>query len=476
MSSGHSTQIEISGRRLTMETGRVAKQADGAVVVRYGDTVVLATVVASKSAVEGQDFFPLAVDYRERAYAGGRIPGGYFKREGRPVEKEVLTSRLIDRPLRPLFPKGFRNEIQLIALVLSADQENDPDILAMNGASAAVCVAGLPFLGPFGAVRIGLVDGQLVVNPTGREREASTLDLIVAATEESVVMVEAGALEVSETVLVDAIALGHQECRGLVRIQRALADLAGKPRWAFDAPAHQDPALEAEVRRVAGDRVRQAITIAEKGARGHALGKLAQEVVTAVDPDGVRKAKVREYLDRVEKEEVRRMVLDRGVRIDGRKAWETREISAEVSFLPRTHGSALFTRGETQALVAATLGTSPTSRRWRRSRARPSSASCSTTTSRRSAWARSAVSGAPAGGRSATARWPSDRSSPSCPPRRTFPTRSGSSRTSSNRTARRRWRRFAGPRSRSWTPGCRSRRPSPGSPWGSSKTESDSRS
>src|SRR5213593_49444 len=177
MGSGQSTQIEIGGRRLTLETGRVAKQADGSVLVRYGDTVVLATVVASRSAVEGQDFFPLSVDYRERAYAGGRIPGGFFKREGRPAEKEILTSRLIDRPLRPLFPRGFRNEIQLIALAISADHENDPGILAMNGASAAVLVAGLPFLGPFGAVRIGLVDGKLVVNPLGAQLDRSDLDL-----------------------------------------------------------------------------------------------------------------------------------------------------------------------------------------------------------------------------------------------------------------------------------------------------------
>src|SRR5215471_2255711 len=180
--AGHSTQIEIGGRRLSLETGRVARQADGAVLVRYGDSVVLATVVASKSAVEGQDFFPLTVDYRERAYAGGRIPGGFFKREGRPVEKEILTSRLIDRPLRPLFPKGFRNEIQLIALAISADQDNDPDILAMNGASAAVLVAGLPFLGPFGAVRVGHIDGRLVVNPPFVDLDRSALDLVVAAT------------------------------------------------------------------------------------------------------------------------------------------------------------------------------------------------------------------------------------------------------------------------------------------------------
>jgi polyribonucleotide nucleotidyltransferase len=357
MAAAHSTQVEIGGRRLTLETGRVAKQADGAVLVRYGDTVVLATVVASKSAVEGQDFFPLAVDYRERAYAGGRIPGGFFKREGRPAEKEILTSRLIDRPLRPLFPKGFRNEIQLIVLAISADQENDPAILAMNGASAAVAVAGVPFLGPFGAVRVGLVDGRLVVNPTFESLEESALDLVIAATDESVIMVEAGAREVPEETLVEAIALGHEECRALVRVQRALAEMAAKPRWEFDASAHQDPALEAQVREATRGRVREVVRIPEKMQRAQALTRLSQEVVTAVDPDGMRKGKVREYLDKLEKQEVRRMVLEDGVRIDGRKSTETRAISAEVSFLPRTHGSSLFTRGETQALVAATLGT-----------------------------------------------------------------------------------------------------------------------
>jgi polyribonucleotide nucleotidyltransferase len=313
--------------------------------------------VAARSATEGQDFFPLSVDYRERAYAGGRIPGGFFKREGRPAEKEILTSRLIDRPLRPLFPKGFRNEIQLIVLAISADQENDPAILAMNGASAAVLVAGVPFLGPFGAVRIGHIDGRLVVNPPFADLEQSTLDLVVAATEDSVMMVEAGAREVSEDTFIEAIALAHDECRALVRTQRALAQLAGKPRWEFDASVHQDPALEAQVRGAAGGRVRDVVRIPEKAQRAQGLTKLTQDVIAAVDPEGLRKAKVREYLDKLEKQEVRRMVLEDGVRIDGRKSTDTRAISAEVSFLPRTHGSALFTRGETQALVAATLGT-----------------------------------------------------------------------------------------------------------------------
>src|SRR5262249_19099687 len=257
----------------------------------------------------------------------------------------------------PLFPKGFKNEIQLIVLAISADQENDPGILAMNGASAAVCVAGLPFLGPFGAVRIGQIDGRLVVNPAFADLERSALDLVVAATEDSVMMVEAGAREVSEDTFIEAIALAHDECRALVRVQKALAQMAGKPRWEFDASAHQDPALEAQVREAASGRIRDVVRIPEKSQRSQGLTKLSHEVVAAVDPEGLRKAKVREYLDKLEKQEVRRMVLEDGIRIDGRKSTETRAIGAEVSFLPRTHGSALFTRGETQALVAATLGT-----------------------------------------------------------------------------------------------------------------------
>ena len=358
MAAAHSTQVEIGGRKLTLETGRVAKQADGSVLVRYGDTVVLATVVAARSATEGQDFFPLSVDYRERAYAGGRIPGGFFKREGRPAEKEILTSRLIDRPLRPLFPKGFRNEIQLIVLAISSDQENDPGILAMNGASAAVLVAGVPFLGPFGAVRIGHIDGRLVVNPPFADLERSALDLVVAATEDSVMMVEAGAREVSEDTLIEAIALAHEECRALVRAQRALAAAGGqaavgvrrlRPPGSRARGAGPRGGPAAGSVRSSGSRRRSQRAPGADEARpgGHRGGR----------PRGLRKAKVREYLDKVEKHEVRRMVLEDGVRIDGRKATETRAISAEVSFLPRTHGSALFTRGETQALVAATLGT-----------------------------------------------------------------------------------------------------------------------
>jgi polyribonucleotide nucleotidyltransferase len=353
----HSTEIEIGGRTLTLETGRVARQADGAVMVRYGGTVVLATVVATKTPLVGVDFFPLTVDYRERAYAGGRIPGGFFKREGRPVEKEILTSRLIDRPLRPLFPKSFTHEVQILDLAISGDQENDPDVLAMVGSSAALMVSGIPFNGPVGAVRVGLVDGQLVVNPIEGQRAVSSLDLVIAGTEEAVLMVEAGAKEVSEEMIVKAIALGHEQCRALAKIQKELRRVAGKPAWPLAPQAGEDPALESRIRELATAKITQALAIHEKQARAQAMNQIFEEVFQALGSDPARKGLTREAFEKVEKAEVRRMVLDKGVRVDGRKVGETRPITSEVSFLPRAHGSALFTRGETQALVAVTLGT-----------------------------------------------------------------------------------------------------------------------
>ena len=353
----HSTEIEIGGRTLSLETGRVARQADGAVMVRYGGTVVLATVVAAKTPLEGVDFFPLTVDYRERAYAGGRIPGGFFKREGRPVEKEILTSRLIDRPLRPLFPKFFKHEVQILDLVISGDQENDPDVLAMVGSSAALMISGIPFNGPVGAVRVGLADGQLVANPTEGQRAVSSLDLVIAGTEDAVLMVEAGAKEVPEEMILRAIAFGHEQCRALAKLQKDLRLVAGKPAWPVDPRAGEDPALESRARELAAAKIAQALSVHEKQARAHALNQIFEEVFQALGSDPAIKGPARDAFEKVERAEVRRMVLDKGVRVDGRSATETRPITSEVGFLPRAHGSALFTRGETQALVAVTLGT-----------------------------------------------------------------------------------------------------------------------
>jgi polyribonucleotide nucleotidyltransferase len=353
----HSMQIDIHGQPFSIETGKVAKQADGSVVVRFGDSMVLASVVAAKSAREGQDFFPLTVDYRERAYAGGRIPGGYFKREGAPVKKEVLTSRLIDRPIRPLFPDGFRNEVQVICFAISGDPQHDPDILAMNGASAALTLSGIPFSGPVGAVRVGLVDGQFVANPTTDQQAVSQLELVVAGTEDGVLMVEAGAKEVSEEKMLEAIAFGHDHCKRLARMQKDLAAKAGKATWTYDPNAGKDAALTERVKSLAAPKLAAALAIHEKHPRAEAVGRVFDEVWAALGLDETKKTAVRATFEEIESAEVRRMIVERGIRVDGRKVNEIRPIAAEVAYLPRAHGSALFTRGETQALVSATLGT-----------------------------------------------------------------------------------------------------------------------
>jgi polyribonucleotide nucleotidyltransferase len=353
----HSVQIQVNNTPLTIETGKVAKQADGAVVVRCGGTMVLSTVVATKTALEGRDFLPLTVEYREKAYAGGRIPGGFFKREGRPDEKETLTCRLIDRPLRPLFPKGFRNEIQIINLVISADSENDPDILAMIGSSAAVALSGIPFSGPVGAVRVALVDGKLVANPSYKQVADSPLELVIAGTEDAILMVESGGKEISEERMLEALAFGQEQCRAITRIQKDLLAKAAKPRWAFE-PQGADPSLESRVRELASAKVSQALSVHEKQARAQALEAIFEEVFAAVGGgDEALKSKVRDYFEKVEKTEVRRLIVEKGIRVDGRSVKEVRPIWGEVEYLPRAHGSALFTRGETQALVIATLGT-----------------------------------------------------------------------------------------------------------------------
>jgi len=363
MTTNHSVQTKLNGNAISIETGKVAKQADGAVVVRCGGTMVLSTVVASRSPMEGRDFLPLTVEYREKAYAGGKTPGGFFKREGRPDEKETLTCRLIDRPIRPLFPKGFRNEIQVINLVISADNENDPDVLAMVGTSAALSLSGIPFAGPIGAARVAMVDGKLVVNPTYAQQAAATLEIVMAGTEEAVLMVEAGGKEIAEDQMLEALAFGHEQCKQLARIQKELMAQEAKPRWALDAHAGADPSLQSKVQEVATPRVVEALAIHQKQARAEALTAAFEATWTRlvtvdhVPDEPATKAKAHEYFEKVEKTEVRRLIVDKGIRVDGRSVKEVRPIWSEVGYLPRAHGSALFTRGETQALVAATLGT-----------------------------------------------------------------------------------------------------------------------
>ncbi len=353
----HSVQASISGTILSIETGKIAKQSDGAVVVRAGGTMVLSTVVFAKTPMEGRDFLPLTVEYRERAYAGGKIPGGFFKREGRPDEKETLTCRLIDRPVRPLFPKNFRQEIQVINFVISADNEHDPDVLAMVGSSAALALSGLPFDGPIGAVRVALADGKLVANPTYAQLNGSPLEIVIAGTEDAILMVESGGKEIAEEQMLEAIAFGHEQCKALARIQNELMQKAAKPRIAFDGDAGADPALAARVKDLASAKVAQALSIHEKQARARAMDAIFEEVAQAVGADETALPKVRGYFEKVEKAEVRRLIVEKGIRVDGRSVKEVRPIWSEVEYLPRAHGSALFTRGETQALVAATLGT-----------------------------------------------------------------------------------------------------------------------
>ncbi|HEY3989125.1 MAG TPA: polyribonucleotide nucleotidyltransferase [Acidobacteriaceae bacterium] len=352
--------VELAGgKRLTFETGRMAKQAPGAALVSQGDSVVLVTAVASPEPREGIDFFPLTVDYREYTYAGGRIPGGFIKREGRPSEKEILTSRQIDRPIRPLFPENFRNETQVIAFVLSADKENDPDVIGINGAGAALALSDIPFGGPVGAVRVGRVNDQFVINPTYEERHESTLNIMVVGTKDGIVMVESGSKEVSEELVVDAIDFGHGEIRKIVAAIEELVAKAGKAKRAV-AEVEVDHAYASELESKVGARLKDALdTKAHPKAESYALVKaikdeLAKEL-PADQPDA--KKKLNKYYEALRERIFREQVLQERVRPDRRAFDEIRQITIETSVLPRTHGSALFTRGETQALVTVTLGT-----------------------------------------------------------------------------------------------------------------------
>ncbi len=343
---------------VTLETGEIARQATGAVVVNVDDTVVLATVVAKDEVKPGQDFFPLTVDYVEKVYAAGRIPGGFFKREGRPSEKETLTSRLIDRPIRPLFPEGFFNEVQIIVHVLSSNPEIDPDIPAMIGASAALAISGIPFDGPLGAARVGYVDGQYVLNPTRSQLAASRLDLVVAGTQAAVLMVESEAQELSEEIMLGAVTFGHEQMQVAIEAINELVEVAGKPEWNWQPPA-KDEALIAKVAELAEAELREAYRITSKQARTQRCREVAAKTIEAIcsgegAPDA---AVVGNLIFELEARIVRSQILNGEPRIDGRDTRTVRPISIRTGVLPRTHGSALFTRGETQALVTATLGT-----------------------------------------------------------------------------------------------------------------------
>jgi polyribonucleotide nucleotidyltransferase len=347
--------VEIAGRTLSLETGLIAQLADGAVVVRYGDTAVLATAGGEREAKDVVDFFPLTVDYEERMYAAGKIPGGFIKREGRPTEAAILAARLTDRPLRPLFPKGYRAEVQIISTVLSADQENDPDILSIIGASAALTISPIPFDGPVGAVRIGYIDGEIVVNPTSSMLEDSKLDMVVAGTADAIMMVEGEADQVDEETLVTAIERAHEEIRRIVDLQLDLQAKVGKEKWPF-TPPEPDANLEEQVRSILGDRLSEALNNPDKVVRLEGTSALKDEIVQSLEGSEIAPKAAAETFERLLKQEVRTAILDEGKRPDGRRPDEIRPIWIDMGYLPRTHGSAIFTRGQTQVLSVVTLG------------------------------------------------------------------------------------------------------------------------
>ncbi|WP_425447487.1 polyribonucleotide nucleotidyltransferase [Dethiothermospora halolimnae] len=346
----------LAGRPLKVTTGKVAQQAGGSCLVQYGDTVVLVTATASSSPREGIDFFPLSVNYEERLYSVGKIPGGFVKREGKPSEKAVLTSRLIDRPIRPLFPKGFRNEVQVIATVLSVDQDCSPDIVAMIGSSIALSISNIPFDGPTGSVSVGLIDGELIINPTSKEREESELHLVVSGTEDAVMMVEAGANEIPEDVMLDAIMAGHQEIKGICDFINDIVGEVGKEKMdvtVFEA----DKNIDKEIREYATEKMESAIQTFEKLERQENMEKVKEDTYEYfIEKYPENEKDINEVIYNITKEQVRKLIVEKGIRPDNRKIDEVRPISCEVGLLPRTHGSGLFNRGQTQVMTIATLG------------------------------------------------------------------------------------------------------------------------
>jgi polyribonucleotide nucleotidyltransferase len=351
-------QVDLGGRPFSVETGRVARQANGSVLVQYGETVVLVTAVIADKKREGVDFLPMTVNYQEMTYAAGRIPGGFFKREGRPSDRETLISRFIDRPLRPLFPKGFRNEIQIIATVLSADQDNDPAILGMIGASSALSLSDIPFDGPIAGAKVGRIDGEYVLNPTHDELELSDIDLFVAGSENAIIMVEGSAKEVKEREILEAILFGHQSLKPVIDLQKQLREASGMIGKEFDFQKPEE-ALYEKVRASAQEKLMETFQITDKTKRRERLEEILQQTLQefGVEDENTQKI-VRIVLEEINRKLVRKLILGQKRRIDGRSLSEIRPISCEVGILPRTHGSALFTRGETQVLAVVTFGTS----------------------------------------------------------------------------------------------------------------------
>jgi polyribonucleotide nucleotidyltransferase len=350
-------ELEWGGRKLVLETGKMARQADGAVLVSYGDTIILCTAVGAKSVKAGQDFFPLTVNYQEKAFAAGKIPGGFFKREGRPGENETLVSRLIDRPLRPLFPENFRNEVQVIATVLSHDMENDPDIPALIGCSAALTLSGIPFFGPVAAARVGYAAGEYILNPTVDQMSDATLDLVVAGTAEGVLMVESEAKELPEDVMLGAVTFGHAAFQPVIQAIIELAEHAAREPWQLPEPSEAEAALKVRINALGRETIAEAYKEQVKQARYEKVGAAKKSILALLEAEGLDTGAAKGILHDLEADVVRNAILDTGLRIDGRDTKTVRQIVAEVGVLPRAHGSALFTRGETQALCVVTLGT-----------------------------------------------------------------------------------------------------------------------
>ena len=351
--------VKFGDNTLTIETGEIGRQADGAVIVSYGDTVVLVTAVGNKNAREGQDFFPLTVDYQEKTYAAGKIPGGFFKREGRPSEKETLTCRLIDRPLRPLFPKNFYNEIQIVATVMSSDSEIDSDIPAIIGASAALAISGIPFYGPVGASRVGYIDEKFVINPTKTQLVDSELDLVVAGSDAAVLMVESEAKELPEKVMLDAVLAGHKAMQPVIKMINEFAKEAAKDPWDWTAQ-ETNKDLVSKIEKIAAKDLEKAFAIKAKGERSEKLSEIKDKVLAEVANENTTPNEmnaIKNEFFNLESKIVRNKILDGDPRIDGRDTRTVRPIEIRTGVLPRAHGSALFTRGETQAIVVATLGT-----------------------------------------------------------------------------------------------------------------------
>ena len=354
----HRVSVKLGKEELIIESGKIAKQAGGAVTVQLGETIVLSAACSSKQPLEGRDFFPLTVDYREMTSAAGQYPGGFIKREGRPSEKEILTCRLIDRPLRPLFPEHYRNEVQVMASVISADSDNDPDILAINASSAALLISDMPFFVPVGAVRIGLIDDRFIVNPSYEEREKSSLDLIVAATDEAIVMVEGAAKEISEEKLLESLALAHQEAKKVIHIEKELAKECGKTKQ--EAPTYEElEKFVLEVKKDFGSEIDKAFSLHKKQERQDFLDGVLEKAVEkyVTEESEITPTLVHQAFSEVEYQSTRTQMIQNQTRVDGRAFTDIRPIATEVGLLPRTHGSSLFTRGETQALVIVTLGT-----------------------------------------------------------------------------------------------------------------------